>query len=299
MSDRPDQAGDAATASVPPVPAGAGPDVPPPVPAGSLGDQLAAGSPPTGGASAWMWLLFGALGFLGGQVLAVLAVSVSALVAGRFHDLAALAKLTEPPTWYIVATLFGLWGGFFGAALLASRLRGTGRLAGDLGLRFRPADLLGVPIGVAGQYLVALLYLPIAQHVHDFHRRFDAPSQRLTGSSHGVAYALIVVCTVVGAPFFEELFFRGVLLRALGRLFGPAGRRVGPSAAVVVSAGIFGWAHAESLQFLGLALFGVLLGVVAWRTGRLGMNMVAHASFNGIALLAVVVPGVATLVGLH
>ena len=27
-----------------------------------------------------------------------------------------IAKLAEPPTWYIVSTLFGLWGGFFGAA---------------------------------------------------------------------------------------------------------------------------------------------------------------------------------------
>ena len=43
---------------------------------------------------------------------------------------------------------------------------------------------------------------------------------------------------------------------------------------------LFGLAHAESLQLLGLAVFGIILSFVAYRTGRLGMNMVAHATFN-------------------
>ena len=52
---------------------------------------------------------------------------------------------------------------------------------------------------------------------------------------------------------------------------------------------LFGLAHAESLQLLGLATFGVILPlVISWRTGRLGMNMVAHASFNFLAVVAVV-----------
>jgi membrane protease YdiL (CAAX protease family) len=38
--------------------------------------------------------------------------------------------------------------------------------------------------------------------------------------------------------------------------------------------------------------------MVSYRTGRLGMNMVAHAAFNGIALLAVVFPAVLGLRGL-
>ncbi len=245
-----------------------------------------------------MWLLYAGIGFLGGQVLAAVLVGVAAALAGQFHSLTALAKLAEPPTWYVVSTLFGLWGGFLGAAVLASRLKGTSRLAADVGLRFRWVDLLGIPIGVAGQYLVALVYVPIAPHVHDFHQRFAAPAQRLTGSSHGLGYVVIGVATVVGAPFFEELFFRGVLLRAFARLFGHWGGWVGPGLAIVLSGVLFGLAHAESLQLLGLAVFGVVLGLVSYRTGRLGMNMVAHASFNLLALTAVVCPTVLGLRGL-
>ncbi len=191
-------------------------------------------------------------------MLAAVTVGIAAAFAGQYHQLVALSKLAEPPTWYVVSTLFGLWGGFLGAAVLASRLRGTKHLGTDLGIRFRWIDLLGIPIGIAGQYLVALVYLPIQSHVHDFHQKFSAPAQRLTGSSHGVSWFVIAVATVVGAPFFEELFFRGVILRALARLFGRWGRWVGPGLAIAgQSACSSGPPTPSRCSSLGLALFGV------------------------------------------
>ena len=52
----------------------------------------------------------------------------------------------------------------------------------------------------------------------------------------------------------EELFFRGLLLRSL---LG----RTPPPVAIVISALLFGLAHFEAVQFAGLAVFGVVLGV--------------------------------------
>ncbi len=311
MNDRPEQAVDATGLVAPgplapiPPPSGAGPasaptarwraelggDTP-------LGRRLDAGGAPRTRSDAWMWILYGGLGFLGGQVLAAVTVAVAAAVGGNYHRLPALAKLAEPPTWYVVATLFGLWGGFLGAAVLASRLKGTRHLGADLGVRFRWIDLIGIPIGCAAQYLVALLYLPFENHIHNFHQQFSAPAQRLTGSAHGIAWYVIAVATVVGAPFFEELYFRGVVLRALARLFGRWGGWVGPGLAVVISGLLFGAVHAELLQFAGLALFGIVLGLISYRTGRLGMNIVAHGAFNLLALTAVVFPAVLGLRGL-
>ncbi len=251
-----------------------------------LNRQLAAGAAPASRGDAGLWLLFAALGFLGGQILATIFIVVGAALAGQEHHLAAISKLSEPPTWYIVSTLLGLWAGFFGAPWLASRARGTGSLIRDVGLRFRWIDLLGLPIGLGGQILVGLIYIPISQHVHDFNQRFNAPSQKLTGGSHGLGFVVIAILTIVGAPFFEELFFRGLLLRALARLFGTYGRWVGPALAIVITGVLFGLAHAESLQLIGLATFGVILSFVSYRTGRLGMNMVSHASFNLVAVVA-------------
>ena len=251
-----------------------------------LGMQLAGGAAPADRGAAGMWLLFGVFGFLAGQILAGIFIVVAAAVTGHAHSLAAIAKLSEPPTWYIVSTLAGLWAGFLGAPWLASRVRGTRSLVRDVGLRFRWIDLLGIAIGFGGQLLVGLIYIPISHHVHDFNQKFDAPSQKLTGGSHGVGFAVIALLTVVGAPFFEELFFRGLLLRALARLFGTWGRWVGPTLAIVISGVLFGLAHAESLQLIGLATFGIILSLVSYRTGRLGMNMVSHATFNLVAVVA-------------
>jgi membrane protease YdiL (CAAX protease family) len=57
--------------------------------------------------------------------------------------------------------------------------------------------------------------------------------------------------------------------------------------AVVLDGLLFGLAHAELEQLAGLAVFGCILAVVAFKTKRLGMNMVSHASFNLVAVLAI------------
>jgi uncharacterized protein len=269
-----------------PIAAGLGPDA---IGQGSLGAQLAAGAAPRDRRTAWTWLLFAAIGFLVGQIVAGIFIAVAAAAEGKTASLSAIAQLSEPPTWYIASSLLGIWIGFFGGAFLASWVRGTKRLVADMGLRFRWADLAGIPIGLGGQFLVVLLYVPIAPHIHNFNQRFEAPSQRLTGGSHGAGMLLIDVFTVVGAPFFEELFFRGLLLRSLARLFGSFAGWVGPACAIVVTGVLFGLAHAESLQLLGLAVFGVILSAIAYRTGRLGMNMSAHAAFNLTAVVATAV----------
>jgi hypothetical protein len=189
----------------------------------------------------------------------------------------------------VLSTLAGVWVGFFGAPWLASRRQGTRNLVADLGLRFRWVDLWGIGIGVAAQIVIALLYAPFRQHIHNF----DAPTHKLTGGAHGAGFVVVALATVILAPFMEELFFRGLLFRALNRLFTPdasatpRGRTVAVVAAVVVDGLLFGLAHGEWVQFAGLALFGVVLAAISYRTGRLGMNMVSHASFNLVAVLAI------------
>ena len=86
-----------------------------------------------------------------------------------------------------------------------------------------------------------------------------------------------------------------------GRSHGCSGAGAAGSArvlAVVVSGLLFGAVHVELLQFAGLALFGIVLGFLSYRTGRLGMNIVAHGAFNLLALTAVVFPAALGLRGL-
>jgi hypothetical protein len=246
-------------------------------------------APPVTRNDAAVWLFSALVGFLVGEIVGLVAISVLASAFGQGGQVAQLAKLQEPPEWYVGAGLVGLWVGLGGAPWVASRVRGTRNLVADFGLRFRWIDLVGLAIGVAGQYGVALLYLPFKSHI----KNFGAPATRLTGASHGGGFLVIAVLTVLGAPFFEELFFRGLVFKGLVRLFAPRRPGVGPAhlaalaAAVVVDGVLFGLAHGEWVQLAGLALFGMVLAVLAYRTGRLGMSMVAHASFNLVAVLSI------------
>jgi len=247
-------------------------------------------APPATGSDGGSWVLFALIGFVIGEVVAYLFVVLAAALAGDSGQLSRIETMAAPPEWYIGMSLVGLWIGFFAGPWIASRARGTGRLLNDLGVRFRPIDAIGIVIGVGCQYAIDLAYAPFITNS----AKFGAPTQRLTGASHGAGFVVIAILTVVGAPFFEELFFRGLLFKGLARLFSsnapkPSTRRkVGVVAAVVCDGLLFGLAHGEWEQLAGLAAFGIVLAIVSYRTNRLGMNMVSHASFNLVAILAVV-----------
>jgi hypothetical protein len=98
---------------------------------------------------------------------------------------------------------------------------------------------------------------------------------------------VIAVLTVVVVPVVEELFFRGLVLRSLLRLFAGAGPVVGVALAVVADGVVFGLAHFELLQLLGLAVFGTVLSLMAYKLRRLGPGIFAHGMFNLMAILSV------------
>jgi membrane protease YdiL (CAAX protease family) len=272
------------------------PQYPPPEPASSVSPTGGGGrffdrpgAPPATRGAAGFWLVMGLVGFAIGQVAGAVFVAIAAAIAGESGQLSRFATMAAPPEWYVGTSLVGLWTGFFLGPFVASKVRGTGRFLRDLGVRFRLVDLAGIPIGLGGQVLLDALYAPFLPHL----KHFTAPTQKLVGAAHGWGFLVIAILTVCGAPFFEEILFRGLAFRALARFFAPAEpgptirRAIAIAAAVVVDGVLFGLAHWELYQFAGLAVFGMLLAIISYKTGRLGMNMVAHASFNFLAVLVV------------
>jgi len=250
------------------------------------------GAPPSTIGDSAVWLMLAAGGFIAGQVLSLVILTAIAAVNGHLSDLSALTTQTVPPAWVVVGGLVGLWIGFLGAVVTASAVRGTRSIVADMGLRFRPWDpLIGIGTGLVGQYvLVNLLYLPWEHVDPNLSQELQQPAKHLTGGFPGVDLAVIAVLTVLVVPVVEELFFRGLVLRGFLRLFGGAGRVLGPLLAVVTTGIVFGLAHGELLELLGLAGFGVLLSVMAYRFKRLGPGIFAHATFNLVAILAIAFP---------
>jgi membrane protease YdiL (CAAX protease family) len=251
------------------------------------------GTPPVTRGDGWFWLFIAFAGFVGGQVVGVVFTSVGAAITGNSAHLTQLSNSAEPPEWFILSGIVGLWVGFGSAPLIVSRFRGTRNFVFDLGLRFRWIDLTGIVWGVLASYAITLAYDPFQHH---YGKIIEAPEKKLTGGSSGWEFLLTAAALVIGSPFFEELIFRGVLFKSLVRVFVPAGttrpgavRVVALVGAVIVDGLLFGLAHGEWIQLPALAVFGMFLAFMSYRTGRLGMNMVSHASFNAVAVVSLVV----------
>ena len=215
-----------------------------------------------------------AVGLLVGWLATALVVALWAGSGGTNADNPSLGALAVGEA--------ALWVGLLGAPLVASRRKGSGDLAADFGFSFRWTDaFVGLPIGVVCQLLlVPLIYLPLQQFIskHDL----EEPVRRVTDSAHGAGFIILTIVVVVGAPVVEELFFRGLVLRSLQRRFGDTW-------AVVGSAVIFGLAHFEPLQLPALVALGVILGVMAVSTKRLGPSIFVHAGFNLVTMVALAV----------
>jgi hypothetical protein len=218
------------------------------------------------------------IGFLAGQILALSFDLLGTLVTHYPGGLSALGRASTPPWWSNALGLAGLWFGFAGAIYYAYH-EGHLRALPD---QWRPrwGDLVYVVLGVACQLAVDVLYAP-------FHlKSLDRPVHHLFNAAHGPSFVLIALMTTLLAPFFEEWFFRGVIFRAIAEGATGMSTRRAVTLGVLISAVLFGLAHGEPVQFAGLALFGVVLAVLVQRTRRLVPSFVTHASFNAVALVA-------------
>lgn len=220
------------------------------------------------------WSPLDAIGLLlVAQIVALLwgASTISAI----YPDPAEKPELIPVPT--LMLANLGLWAGYLLLPILLARSRAADVLALNR-FKAKPIDVAwGLVAGVALQLgvLNALYWFILkivdgdpsaaAQSLYD---SIDSPFQAV----------LFVLSVVVVAPFIEEWFYRGVMLRGLNSAFGPV-------VAVLVTSVVFTAVHQSLVQAPGLFVFSVVVSVMAIKTGRLGMSWFAHAAFNGATVV--------------
>jgi hypothetical protein len=223
------------------------------------------------GLAALTWLA----SWLGGNVLASLVVAASGETVGE----------VDTPVWLTLVSATALWVPMLVALRAVSVGWGIGTFRDDYGLRARPVDLLGVPIGIGCQLLLLrAVYWPLEEAWPDTFSegRLEKTARTLSDSAEGIWVLVLAVVVVLGAPFVEELVFRGLLQGAFVR-------RINGVAAVLLVSAWFALIHFRPVEFPGLFAFGLVLGACALLTGRIGMSIAAHLAFNatGLALVAV------------
>jgi membrane protease YdiL (CAAX protease family) len=228
----------------------------------------------------------GGAGILAGRTLdpsSTIAAFVLTWVAAVFASSLVIAIGGTPDETSIpllAASLVVGWSVFLGGTWLTSRRLGTGDVRADFSLTARPIDLLGVPIGIAAQLvLIPAIYLPLRAVWPDV---FDddaltETAKDLVDRADGGLIVVLFVLVVIGAPFVEEVVYRGLLQRPLlDRL---------PAVPVTIGvAAVFALIHFRPVEYPGLFAAGLVFGVCAWRSGRIGMAIAAHVAFNATGL---------------
>lgn len=218
-----------------------------------------------------------------GRVLSALASAAALLVAltwwvQTFHPPIAVADVIAEGA---LAALF------FAAARASVRVAGSWREAvGLAGPSFDDIWLITkwLIAGYLAAFVAAVVLSAAIPSLHHYKLGNAGFLRHLGPADRDV----VVLLAIFVAPIVEEVFFRGLLLRALMR-------RTGFGTAAFVSSLLFGVAHAHEVRQLVPAValavqtgtFGLVQCALVRRTGRLGPNIVTHALRNAIVVLAV------------
>jgi membrane protease YdiL (CAAX protease family) len=194
---------------------------------------------------------------------------------------------TDPA--FLLGSTIGLWIGLGGSCFVAVRSKGSGSLR-DLGLvppRWVDAAL-GVGFAIAG--VIAVSIVAAAIQAIDKQLLPGGRSDLTDPVDHGGALGIVVIylIAVVGAPFFEELYFRGLVQGTLSA-------RWGIGVGIVVQALLFGLVHLDPNNgwgnvgtFVIITMVGLGLGAIRYYSKRLPPGMFTHAGYNAIIVTVAV-----------
>jgi sodium transport system permease protein len=173
----------------------------------------------------------------------------------------------------MVATLLVVELGFFlapalgAAAIFGYDWRQTFALRRPAALALAGAVLIGLGAWtVAGGILIRLLPPPESLA--------RAMEKLLLLDGQPVPLWIVWLAIGVTPAVCEELFFRGFVMSGL--------RSTGAWPAALISALLFGVAHASIYRLMPTLFLGILFGVLVWRTGSIVCSIVAHALNNSL-----------------
>ena len=188
----------------------------------------------------------------------------------------------DDPSMDITAILqAALWVGTLGIPVWLHFIKGISWK--DFGWEFQKNDIFsGLLIGFGTQIAGGLLYLPLILIFDDID--VSEPARELVDKATGFGVFLLFLVVVVGAPLVEELFFRGLTLKAFEK-------KMSSRLAVLLSSLFFAIAHLQLIQFPALFLFGLVAGYLVKKYDRLGRAVWAHVGFNATTVVALLLQG--------
>lgn len=143
--------------------------------------------------------------------------------------------------------------------------------------KLQPAGI--APIMLMGLSLNVVTGLVLGLIPEEWMSAYEATSSMvMTGNT-----VVMILATVIMAPVIEEIIFRGLAYTRM--------KKGMPTAvAVILSSALFGVAHGQWVWMLYAFVFGLVLVWVFERSKSLLANMLLHLSYNGCAMLQMLIP---------
>jgi membrane protease YdiL (CAAX protease family) len=191
-----------------------------------------------------------------------------------------VAGIPEDSLGYEAISAMSVWVPLGGWALYCSWVKGLARLKLDFAWAFRWFDPV-IGIGLAFATILIGAGLDAVQQAFGVTASSNTGFLvEAAGNTSILTYVGFVLIVALGAPIFEELFFRGLTFSALEK-------RYNGIIAVVGSSVIFGLLHFQpgdvvpTIFFLvNITIFGLILGISRYVTKRTGPGVFAHMAFN-------------------
>ena len=197
-----------------------------------------------------------------------------------------IAVIPGLPVW---AGYLMLWVPLVAAVGVATQRSGPAIDLDDSALRIRfRITWMDVLVGA----FIGLLLRTVIIVIELFSVGFVTSSSSMFRVDHDLLWiATAIIAPVLVAPIVEELFFRGLVLPAIGRNW------IG----IVGSAVIFSAVHLVTgfhpITAVSTFIVGVAFGILAVRTGRLGASITAHMVYNGSLIAMSELGGMAAFSG--
>ena len=131
---------------------------------------------------------------------------------------------------------------------------------------------------------ILILLLLLWSNIEQLFPLLESISMAEVAETSSLSYVLIFLSICVLAPIWEELFFRGIILRRF-----LIKRKA--STSIFLSSAIFGLFHIGGASILNAFVFGVLLSIIYIRTENILVCIILHSVANFISFLLMLPTG--------
>jgi membrane protease YdiL (CAAX protease family) len=203
-----------------------------------------------------------------------------------------VALLPSLPDWQMafISNIILCIGALIGIAVtiflvrmtFARKLKGFG-----LSIKTIPKDFLAAAANLISAWPLVMLALVLTITFgkllwgKDFHLEPHEELKLMETYVQPPLRALILVTTIIVAPVFEEMLFRGLFQTMIRSIL------TGPWISIMVCSGVFAVVHANPSHWLALFALSLCLGYSYEKSGSLFRPIFIHALFNAFAVISV------------